>query len=292
MRNLRAISIAVVLAASVGALAQSNVQATLQDIQRTLGSLPDFFKAMPPEALPGAWQEMKAIELSANTALPGKTKELIGLAVAAQIPCRYCVYFHTASARMHGATDEELREATAVGALSREWSTVLTGTQLDMRRFRREVGMMIASAGRPQVRRPMVPAVDAASAYQQMNQMFGFVPTFARMYPASGIAGLWNETMAIFFNPNTALDGKTKHLISLAVSAQTPSPYTIVLDTGFARAMGATQQEMGEAIAMAGLTRHWSTMLNGAQIDERQFRAQVDRLMQDMQQRMNRRAFR
>jgi AhpD family alkylhydroperoxidase len=292
MKNMRAITIGVVLAASVGAIAQSNVQATLQDIHRTLGSLPDFFKAMPPDALPGAWQEMKAIELSPNTALPAKTKELIGLAVAAQIPCRYCVYFHTASARMHGATDEELREATAVSALSREWSTVLNGAQLDMRRFKREVGMMLANAGRPQARRPMMPATDAASAYQQMNQMFGFVPTFARMYPASGIAGLWNETRTLYFSPNTALDDKTKNLISLAVSAQTPCSYCIVLDTGFARGAGATEQEMGEAIAMAGLTRHWSTMLNGAQIDERQFRTQVDRLMQDMQQRMNRRATR
>ena len=292
MKNMRALTIAVVLAASVGAIAQSNVQMTLQDIQRTLGSLPDFLKAMPPDALPGAWEEMKAIELSANTALPGKTKELIGLAVAARIPCRYCVYFHTSAARMHGATEEELREATAVAALTREWSTVLNGAQLDMRRFRHEAMMMVASVSRSQPRRPMMPATDAASAYQQMNQMFGFVPTFARMYPASGIAGLWNETRAVFFNPNSALDAKTKHLISLGVSAQIPCSYCIVLDTGFARAMGATQQEMGEAVAMAGLTRHWSTMINGAQIDERQFRAQVDRVMQDMQQRTNRRAFR
>ena len=60
MRNMRAISIVVVLAASVGALAQVNVQGTLQDIQRTLGSLPDYLKTMPPDALPGAWEQMKA----------------------------------------------------------------------------------------------------------------------------------------------------------------------------------------------------------------------------------------
>src|SRR5438067_921997 len=82
-------------------------EATLKDIQATLGMVPDFMKTLSPVALPGAWDEMKGIQLNPKTALSGKYKELIGLAVAAQIPCRYCVYFHTQAAKLNGATDDE-----------------------------------------------------------------------------------------------------------------------------------------------------------------------------------------
>ncbi len=34
----------------------------------------------------------------------------IALAVASQIPCDYCVYFHTQAAEANGATDEEIPE--------------------------------------------------------------------------------------------------------------------------------------------------------------------------------------
>jgi AhpD family alkylhydroperoxidase len=74
------------------------------------------------------------VRLNPATKLDGKTKELIGLAVAAQIPCHYCVYFHTAAARLNGATDQEIREAVGMPAISRHWSTVLNGMQVDTAR--------------------------------------------------------------------------------------------------------------------------------------------------------------
>ena len=57
--------------------------------------MPSFFKAFPEVGIAGAWAEFKSVQLNPDTALDGKTKELIGLAVASQIPCEYCVYFHT-----------------------------------------------------------------------------------------------------------------------------------------------------------------------------------------------------
>ena len=76
--------------------------ATRAEMRSTLGFEPSFFAAFPPAALPGAWRAFKALQISDATALSGKEKELIGLAVAAQIPCDYCVYAHEASARAHG----------------------------------------------------------------------------------------------------------------------------------------------------------------------------------------------
>ncbi len=79
-------------------------------------------------------------------ALSGKTKELIGLAVAAQIPCQYCIAFHTEAAKLNGATDQEIREAVAMAAIVRHWSTVLNGAMVDETRFRADVDQVVANA--------------------------------------------------------------------------------------------------------------------------------------------------
>jgi AhpD family alkylhydroperoxidase len=92
----------------------------------------------PEAGIGGAWNEFKSVQLNPKTALSGKTKELIGLAVAAQVPCAYCVYFHTAAAKLNGANDEEIREAVAMAAITRHWSTVLNGMQIDPAAFKAE----------------------------------------------------------------------------------------------------------------------------------------------------------
>ena len=76
----------------------------------------------PKEGIAGAWSEFKAIQLNPHTALNGKQKELIGLAVSAQIPCEYCVYFHRNAAALFGASEVEMQEAVSLAALARHWA--------------------------------------------------------------------------------------------------------------------------------------------------------------------------
>lgn len=100
---------------------------------------PKFMKdTFPEQALGAAWQEAMAIG-NPNGALDTKTKELIGLAVAAQIPCTYCIYYHTQAARHAGATDAQIKEAIASAAETRKWSTVLNGSNYDMADFKKQV---------------------------------------------------------------------------------------------------------------------------------------------------------
>jgi len=127
------------------ALAQ-DAAATYRDIEATLGSVPTFFKLFPESGIAGAWAEFKSVQLNPNTALSGKEKELIGLAVSAQIPCSYCIYFHTAAAKANGATDGEIREAVAMAAISRHWSTVLNGMQVDPDGFRHDTDAVLRMA--------------------------------------------------------------------------------------------------------------------------------------------------
>jgi len=110
-----------------------------KDIEKTLGGVPAFFKQLPDSAVAGAWQEIKDVEFS-DTALPAKVKSLIGLAVAAQIPCTYCIWADTEGARKAGATDQEIAEAVTVAALTRHWSTMFNGLQVDMEQFKKDLG--------------------------------------------------------------------------------------------------------------------------------------------------------
>ncbi|HZP20000.1 MAG TPA: carboxymuconolactone decarboxylase family protein [Bauldia sp.] len=111
-----------------------------KDIEKTWGSVPAFIKQLPKAMLAGAWQEEKDLELSDKTALSPKVKALISLAVAAQIPCSYCIWADTNTAKQMGATDEEIGEAVAMAALTRHWSTLFNGLQVDFAQFKKDFG--------------------------------------------------------------------------------------------------------------------------------------------------------
>ncbi len=251
-------------------------EATLRDIQQTLGQVPTFFKTYPSEQLAAAWSDFKNLQLNPSTAIPGRYKELIGLAVAAQIPCRYCVYFHGEAAKLNGAADRELREAVALAAGTRKWSTVLNGLQVDMAEFR--AGLMKAFEHASKAKPSTAPVTDAASARKDIMRVFGAVPPFLAAYPEAALAGAWMEMRTAQFG-QTAIPGKYKELIGLAVASQIPCSFCVVAHTEGARANGATDAELHEAVAMAALTRQWSTWLNGTMQDEATFKKETDQII-------------
>jgi AhpD family alkylhydroperoxidase len=89
---------------------------------------PDWMKqTLPDQALKPHWDEHLAV-LNPTGALDARTKQLIALAVSAQIPCAYCVYATTKAAKAAGATDAQMKEAIATAALVRFNSTMLNGS--------------------------------------------------------------------------------------------------------------------------------------------------------------------
>ena len=101
------------------------------------GDVPIMFNKLPAHVRASAWEWFKSMN-NPNTAIPPKYGELMGLAVASQIPCHYCVYAHTTMAKMYGATDEEIQEAVSKGAEVRHWSTILNGNQVKFEAFKKE----------------------------------------------------------------------------------------------------------------------------------------------------------
>ena len=129
-----------VLLISVTLSAQNNeaYENAKKEITQTFGTFLTMFEVFPEHALAGAWETFKQLQSPENAISP-KYRELIQLAVASQIPCVYCVYFHTAAAQAFGATDAEIKEAVAHGAQTRHWSMVLQGSQLEFNEFKAEM---------------------------------------------------------------------------------------------------------------------------------------------------------
>jgi AhpD family alkylhydroperoxidase len=114
------------------------------EMKAMFGTVPVMFNKMPVQVRVSAWNWFKATDVNPNSVIPAKYSELIGLAVAAQIPCEYCVYAHTTLAKMFGATDEEIKAAVESGASTRHWSTVLNGNQIDYKEFKTEWDAILA----------------------------------------------------------------------------------------------------------------------------------------------------
>jgi AhpD family alkylhydroperoxidase len=99
--------------------------AAMVEMKEMLGGVPTELQLYPESARAAGWAMMKSTDLNKNTALPSKVRELIGLAIAAQIPCQYCVYYHIKAAKAAGASQEEIREAVHQASLTRHWRVMI-----------------------------------------------------------------------------------------------------------------------------------------------------------------------
>lgn len=145
----------------------TKIDDVLQEVTQAFGQVPDWMKELPESAVRGFWLLMRDFEL-AETKIPGKYKELIGIAVSGATRCRYCALFHTEGARLNGATDEEIAEASMMGAYTMAGSTFLNAQQTDYDTFAKQTREMVAHVkaqlaqkGQPQPGRGREPVAHA-----------------------------------------------------------------------------------------------------------------------------------
>lgn len=112
-------------------------RAVLQEIEDTFGLVPTWIKHVPTTGLGALWSTMRDFYI-AETQIPNKYKELIGMAVAGATRSRYCVLFHTEAARVHGATNAEIAEASLMGGVTMLASTFVNAEQIDYANLKRE----------------------------------------------------------------------------------------------------------------------------------------------------------
>lgn len=136
----------------------NDVKTVPEDIRKELteffGFVPSFVRTLPAGPLRLWWSTVRDFQLSDKTALSNKVKELIGLGVSSQIPCHYCILFHTEAARLNGATETEIQEAIFMAALTRQGSTILNGAMVDTATFDRELKEIVAYVKKMQASMP------------------------------------------------------------------------------------------------------------------------------------------
>ena len=263
----------------------------LADIRQTFGFVPSFMNNYTDESLPGAWNETKALRFSAGTALEPKLKSLMAHAVAVQIPCDRILYFEERAALSEGASRQQQHEAVLMAAITRHWSTVLNGLQVDKKVFRKEadkimeyVEQMMAEMieAPPKQEMFLFKPSTADEAYRDIEQTLGLVPKFFQLFPKEGIAGAWSEFKGLQLNPFTELSGEQKELIGLAVAAQIPCDYCIYFHKSAAMLNGATERKINEAIALSASVRHWSAIFHGPHVDLTSFKKDADQMLLNM----------
>jgi AhpD family alkylhydroperoxidase len=273
-----------------------DVQTTRSDIEESLGFVPAFLDNMPDQALIGAWQEMKGLLLNDQTAIPNKFKELIGLGVAAQIPCAYCTYFHREAAKMNESSEDEIKEAVVLSAVQMHFTTLMMDPDLGENVARDEMQRIIQhlrdTMAQPAEGTPPAegatppegaeaPITDHATALADIEKTLGFVPTALQHLPQEAMIGFWKELKATLLS-ETLIPMKYKALIGLATSAHKHDEQGTRDHMELARIHQATDQEIHEALGVAAITGHWSTILNGMDTDMNSFRSDVDRILQNV----------
>lgn len=112
----------------------------LHEIEEMFGLVPSMFKVVPESSLALEWELFKRVEMEEGP-IPNKYRELMGIAIAASTKCRYCAYFHTEMAKLHGATDAEIEDAVHFAKHSAGWSAYVNGLQLNYEEFTKEIDM-------------------------------------------------------------------------------------------------------------------------------------------------------
>ena len=116
------------------------------------------------------------------------------------------------------------------------------------------------------------------TAEAEMEGAFGTVPVMMKVYPDNMRASAW-EWFKKTQSPDGAIPSKYSELISLGVASQIPCSYCVYAHTTMAKMLGATDAELQAAVASAASTRHWSTVLNGADISLEDFKKEWDGIL-------------
>ena len=113
-------------------------QEVYHEIEQFMGLVPAMFRELPDASISQEWELFKKVQIE-ESAIPNKYKELIGVAIAGIMKCKYCSYYHTEVAKLYGATNAEIEDAVHFAKSSAGWSTYINGIQVDYDQFKSEI---------------------------------------------------------------------------------------------------------------------------------------------------------
>ncbi len=109
----------------------------LKDIEKKLGMIPDYVKFIPKNILEHDWAISKKT-YEEETKIPGKYKQLIGLAGAIGMKSHYWAQSYETAAKHEGATDEEIAEVYNMISYDSRWDMILQAKNYEMETVKKE----------------------------------------------------------------------------------------------------------------------------------------------------------
>ena len=113
-----------------------------------------------------------------------------------------------------------------------------------------------------------------AEVAKEVEGLFGSVPDWMGAFPESAVGDVWGMFKNVELQ-KSAIPNKYKELIGLAVAATSKCRYCTLFHTEAAKANGASDDEIKEALLMGGATSFFSAWLNGTQYDFAKFKKET-----------------
>lgn len=113
-----------------------------------------------------------------------------------------------------------------------------------------------------------------AKVEADIKQTLGLVPQFLKTLPDAYLEDEWRLFKTLELG-ETQIPNKYKELMGIAIHTETKCRYCLLFHTEAARLMGATEEEIQEAIHYAKNSLGWSAYLNGIQQDYDTFADEV-----------------
>lgn len=123
--------------------------------------------------------------------------------------------------------------------------------------------------------------------YKEVEKMLGFVPGFLKRLPEDTLASEWQLFRRLRFEEGR-IPPKYRALIGLALASVEKSRYHVYATSRFARRLGATDEEIEEAIHYAKHMSGWATYIEGLQPDFEEYKSEVDRAIENVARRIER----
>lgn len=120
---------------------------------------------------------------------------------------------------------------------------------------------------------------DYEKAKKEIVEAFGNVPGFLDAQPQNMLPEAW-ELFKSSSKKGNLIPAKYRELIKLGVAAQIPCDFCVFSSMTAAKAAGATDEELKEAVSHAAWVRFFSTTSNGAGIDLEQFKKDFQKIVE------------
>lgn len=110
--------------------------------------------------------------------------------------------------------------------------------------------------------------------YMDIKETLGLIPAIFKCLPDATLEEEWHLFKTVRLDAG-AVPNKYRELIGLSIAAATNCRISAVMHAELARANGATEDEIEDALHFAKSCMGWNTYMNGTEINPEQFKGEM-----------------